>query len=323
MKFNKANAPLRRACGFTLIELLVVIAIIGVLVGLLLPAVQKVREAAARAKCQNNLKQFGLAFHNYYSATNTFPAAYTLIVPPQPLNSMSWCIPLLPYIEQQNLYAQYNLTQPFFAPANQLIIQTTLPLDICPSAPNRPTLYTTSIPANTFFNGQPAISWTASAGDYGPVAGIDGSGWQIMVGTNPGGNRNGALQGNLAIHPLGDITDGFSTTILMSEFAGKPALFIGNRQVATDGGLYCAGAGWGDALNGDNWLNGTVPGQEVEPGPCIMNCSNLANGGFYSFHTNGCNMVMCDGSVRFLTTDVPASQICFMITASKGDLVTE
>src|SRR5262245_54027483 len=95
----------RHAVAFTLIELLVVIAIIAVLIGLLLPAVQKVREAGARAKCQNNLKQFGLAFHNYESNYGRWPASYTLTV--SPLNAHSWGPFLLPFIEQDPLYRQY------------------------------------------------------------------------------------------------------------------------------------------------------------------------------------------------------------------------
>jgi len=145
----------RRA--FTLIELLVVIAIIGVLIGLLLPAVQKVREAAARGKCQNNLKQVGLAYLNFESANQGLPAAYwSGNVAKQP--AAGWATFLLPYMEQQNLYTQYNFTYAFtdsINSQNQTVVMTPIPILTCPSAP------TQVGPYQATFNGVNYQAWSA------------------------------------------------------------------------------------------------------------------------------------------------------------------
>src|SRR5206468_11255097 len=131
--------------GFTLIELLVVIAIISILMALLIPAVQKVREAAARTQCRNNLKQIGLGFHNYHAARKSFPPGFTSQAAftdgPSLGPGWGWGAYLLPYLEQDNLYRQINLAKDITDPANAPTRLTSLAVFLCPSdSPDRPTV---------------------------------------------------------------------------------------------------------------------------------------------------------------------------------------
>ncbi|VTS05848.1 DUF1559 domain-containing protein [Tuwongella immobilis] len=305
--------------GFTLIELLVVIAIIAILIGLLLPAVQKVREAAARMKCQNNLKQLGLAFHNYAGVNNdSFPMAYQFVTTPAP-NAHAWGAWLLPMIEQENLFRQYDLRQPFFIPANQIVVRTHLKAFQCPSAPENRTYSGDLGP----IIGGGSIPYSASASDYHVVTGVMGSLWTLLAAA-PNSARGGALSANAMTTILG-VTDGTSSTVLLAEIAGKNDRYVRGQKVGTGTEQ---GGGWGDPLSGENWLIGSDETGVVAPGSCVIGCTNSqpfgsTARGIYSFHTSGSNVLFCDGSVRFLASSTTPRNFVYMVTKSNGDLVAE
>jgi prepilin-type N-terminal cleavage/methylation domain-containing protein/prepilin-type processing-associated H-X9-DG protein len=313
-------AMLGKRHGFTLIELLVVIAIIAILIALLVPAVQKVRDAAARAQCQNNLKQLALGFHSHESANKNFPPSYSYSVTP-PVYLYSWGVKILPFIEQGSIANRYDYKDLFFTPTNQALIIQPLSIFRCPSAPNSDTTYTFNLPAGAF-GPLPASTWKAAFSDYSNCSGILGSGWDIIVGTPSGGDRHGALKPNEPAR-MRDFTDGTSTTILLGEIAARPALYQAGKLINPDAGGLCYGGGWGDALMGENWFAGSLFDGTGSKGPCIINCTNQTGRGWYGFHTGGVNVAFADGSVRFLAQNMDMKNAVYMITRQKGEVITE
>src|SRR5262245_10744821 len=297
--------------GFTLIELLVVIAIIAILIGLLLPAVQKIRAAAARIKCANNMKQVGLAMNHYLDTHGTFP-------PVQVTNpNHSWALLILPYVEQDNLHRTYRRDLNWNHLDNQQAIRSPLAVLQCPAAPEP------GDRLDTFGSGR-----QAAVTDYAPPSVVGGS--PIQAGLIPPmADPKGVLVENGPPSAPADILDGLSYSILVVEDAGRPAHWIrggrgptnsfpggGNANVVNG---RVTGAGWADPANSVPLHGFTTDGLKC-PGPCPINCTN--NNEAFAFHASGTNAAFADGSVRFLRETIGIRVYSALVTRAGGETIS-
>lgn len=322
--------PSRR--GFTLIELLVVIAIIAVLIALLLPAVQQAREAARRTQCKNNLKQIGLAFHNYHDTHLRFPMGYMLDT--RNLNAHAWGTMILPFLEQGNLYDQYNFSTPLIgAPpppagtrSNSDIVSTPLSVFLCPSTPETDRVYNFTLPAGAVGGASPQLTWRAAASDYGAHSGVFSNFHNAFVVPVVGSmaDRGGMLQENKS-RRMGDVTDGTSNTLMLAEIAGRNSTYRAGRKIRdwSDPANTNMGGGWGDVINAENWMTGSLFDGTGSPGPCVINCTNESGRGAYSFHTGGIHILMVDGSVRFVSESIRNASYAMLISPNDGMVIGE
>lgn len=343
MKNRPVAEGKRRRGGFTLVELLVVIAIIGILIALLLPAVQAAREAARRAQCSNNLKQIGLALHNYHDANKTFPFAWMVWVPSGGLgadtNAQVWGTRILPYLEQQALYDQYDSRFPAFnelaaipqVQQNLNVIQTKLAAFVCPSTPGGiDRVYDASLQPDY------PVTYRCAPSDYSAITGVRGQFATVAyAGWTGSGGREGVLQFNghdlkslkvvLERSEIGGIKDGTSNTAVIGERVGGNQVYMKGGKLSPASSLLgpSNGGGWGDVMNGEVWYSGTLhDGSDVPytEGPCAVNCSNYRNGGFFSFHPGGAQFCIADGSVKFVSETVQAFTFAALTTRARGEV---
>jgi prepilin-type N-terminal cleavage/methylation domain-containing protein/prepilin-type processing-associated H-X9-DG protein len=340
-----------RRSGFTLVELLVVIAIIGVLISLLLPAVQKIRDAANRIKCQNNLKQLGLSLHLYHDSQDCFPPGMTLTGTNVSDAHSSGFTSLLPYLEQDNTYQLYTFTQPWFAVPNYTAVGIEVKLFFCPSNRDEGLIDLTPLQAqwNT------TLPPVAASCDYAFSRGANGameSDWtRIPLAVR--GVFNIRVDGAPGVH-FSDITDGTSTTLAIGDAAGgtgyylvgdlnnpgQPVLDLNGQTVPIDqswgasgvgdtshpfyGSVFATTAQYGLAPNPrDEPMNGKLVTPTIYGGdPLGDNASGRDYiSGFRSMHTGGCNFLYCDGSVHFLSDTIQADLYRGLSTYAGGEVV--
>jgi len=307
--------------GFTLIELLVVIGIIGVLLALLLPAVQKVREAANRMSCTNNLHNIGLASHNYHDTHKRFPPAFTGPLPPDPnrppefANHGPWVF-LFPYLEQESLARIYRFDYHWFDPVNEAARMTQLRILQCPSA-EADRLGPGAVDRVT----HPEVG---ACTDYAPTTQVDPVLHQlglidktpdfrgVMVGETQWPKTNQTAR-------IADIRDGASNTSIIAEDGGRPQRWQMDQDYGDQGAWYTRGGPWASAPNPIR-LMGFDRATGQRPGSCAINCTNEKE--VYSFHPGGANVLFADDHVQFLQAGTDIRILAALITRAGGEVVS-
>jgi prepilin-type N-terminal cleavage/methylation domain-containing protein len=327
-----ASRARNRFVAFTLIELLVVIAIIALLIGLLLPAVQKVRGAAARIQCSNNLKQIGLACHNYHDAYQAFPAQYSSLG--------AWVVSLSPYLEQDPFYQQWLATVTTSSPAtarakggpNSLQATVIKPL-VCPAdaLPNPPIAQIVAPGVNPGYPDGLYSSLTS----YGPNTGTRG--WASNFDPPKVDDGVFLVLTSKSVR-IADITDGTSSTILFGETYYRDPLW----KTFSDQCLWAPSqhlddmtqmAAWNsyssvarNALAQINWQLAPSDVGGPFPGPFTPPCYDLMYkrlGSYGSGHGGGANVVSADGSVHFLRDSLSLATLQALSTRAGGEVITE
>ncbi len=344
---------LRRRRGFTLIELLVVIAIIAILISLLVPAVQKVREAAALTQCKNNLKQIGLALHSYHDAYKVFPPGYVdgnTNPSSTPDNDVGpgwgWASLLLPNLEQTSLYNQINFKQPVGQGVNAKVSVTPLTLLQCPSDDNQQNVpvydssFTQPIATVAHANYAGCNGWVEcfanAGGNYQPSSdggtAEDGDGGQTATGIS----GNGVFYRNSKIRSS-SVIDGLSNTIFVGERCSAHAPLTWTGAVA--GGrapAWMATQPWTPPYTppatAPDTGNGTAY-DNADWGECLVlahgNATHVPNVDFpvydpdvfWSMHPGGANFLFGDGSVHFLSSNIDPNTYQWMCTIAGNETI--
>lgn len=294
--------------GFTLIELLVVIAIIAILVALLLPAVQQAREAARRAACKNNLKQIGLALHNYHDVHNAFPPGWMGVTDRRPdvvgESGFAWATMILPYLDQAPLYGQMDFSLAMDLAPNRKHLRQHLPVFQCPSDPKPNTFLTDDR------NMQQIELATANyAGVFGTVE-LDEC-YSNPPGTAPVSPQGQCLSNGAFFHnsrvKMRDFTDGTSSTLM-----------VGERTTFTEPSGVSVYGTW----------TGALPYVDDAAGLVVGHAEHLPNTGlhpedFGSSHEGGAHFILADGHVQFISENMDQATYEALGTRNGGEIVGE
>jgi prepilin-type N-terminal cleavage/methylation domain-containing protein len=333
-----------RRSGFTLVELLVVIAIIGILIALLLPAVQAARESARKTQCKNNLRQIGLALHNYLDSRKTFPPSSVqspgaaqfaelkefvkVTAPSPPTNGNNdfakHCVLaiVLPYNEQANVLESsgtgYNFRLDWFNPNNRPAAGARIPTFVCPSCP-------TSHEVNPMLEpGTYGTGWVPITSDYMAVnrANNRPAIWTAIGMAYPGNETIQAVLASNRFQPPNLVLDGLSNTIMLAEAAARPERWtFGKKDPPANQPTFMNGA-WahsGNDIAVDGSIaatGGTLTAAADAPGACRINCSN--QGEIYSFHSSGAHVCLGDGSARFLSASITLANLQKLCARADG-----
>ena len=322
-----------RLRAFTLNELLVVIAIIAVLIALLLPAVQAAREAARRASCVNNLKQLGLGLHNFEQTYRSFPCEATgsFYDSPPSAPRFGWPSRILPFLEQSAVAANLNFSVHWFDSSNTTATSTRIASFTCPSAMPiatgfEYTLYGSITAPRQFYYGA-----TFDYGNCDQVStflqktyGVGSPAGVIAASPDPNAVNfdNGC--------PIAQVTDGLSNTMMVVEDSSRPQMWrvrtlVPASPVTTSPRNYVTGGVWASNLKGIVIDGSSQDGSIVTPStgplqPCGVNCTGDSE--IFSFHPGGANVLMADGSVRFLKGQTPLLIIANLVTRQNGEVTS-
>lgn len=321
-----------RRFGFTLIELLVVIAIIAILIALLLPAVQQAREAARKTQCRNNLKQMGLALHNYHDAHRMFPkagfaagfssAAQVNNATLKRTRIVSWGVSILPFLDQANLYNQWNMDRYYLEPENHAVAQKVLSVYLCPSNPAAENQKmqgdNVSFPGVKFGRNDYGANWGERAiRCFGQPVGCQS---QNYYGSNSSDSRgpftvvSTSYMNNVASH---HVTDGLTQTIFLGEAPeALHGIWAGHKNFFDQSA----------PINARYAISSQTSWQS-----CITTATSTTLGRlgcdygqeFHSYHGQGAIFLMGDGSARFISEHIDLQTFAALLSYKGGEVVGE
>ncbi len=311
---------MKRKPGFTLVELLVVIAIIGVLVALLLPAVQSAREAARRMQCTNHLKQIGLAIHNYHDIHQRFPSGFLFQAPgmsnrgdrPNRAPGWSWSALILPHLEQSALHNTINWGLGMHQPPNRAAIATLIKGAVCPSANNPSKHFRVGTSTDAFGYDNPGIAATNYVGCAGSFV-------QSAYYDQPDERRNGIMIEDSNLR-FANVEDGTSNTLLIGE-----SIYFGNGTNVGAGNFFWDPT-WYGHFRQDSGGRVDAPECVMRSGEFRLNppkvaADNVKRNTFSSRHPGGAVFVLGDGSTRFLAETIQHTETPYagsLLSSSAG-----